>query len=156
MPTAISLLLSTLLLTSSTHSRVVPPQLPYPLSRRAIDTSSSCTFSLFHKQVHAVNYIQVNTLVDHTNDIIIDLAHLRPPTEHNSYAKVSKKRVFAVEGLLGNTNLTIRGEDGSDRVRFESDGLRWSTEGGKEGSAWCEVGEWDGEKGRPRVSQTRC
>jgi hypothetical protein len=166
MHTTLSILFSALILISSTHARVVPPQPPYPLSRRALDASSpspsasienKCTFSLFHKQVWNVNYIQLNTLVDHTNSITIDLAQLRPQTEHNSYAKVSAKRVFEVEGLLDNANLTIRGEDGSERLRFESGGLVWTSESKGE-EAWCETGDWDNElaRARFRVSQNAC
>jgi hypothetical protein len=158
----LSLFFSTLILTSPTCARVVPPQPPYPLSRRALNTPSpspsiehKCTFSLFHKQVHNVNYIQLNTLVDHANDITIDLAQLRPRTEHNSYAKVSSKRVFTVEGLLDDANLTVRGEDGSGVLRFESVGLVW-TSGSSGKDAWCEAEEWDDIEGRSRVCCTEC
>jgi hypothetical protein len=163
MHTTLAVIFSTLFLTSSTCARVVPPQSLYPLSRRALSTSLSstedkCTFTLFHKQVQEVNYVQLNTLIDHTNDITIDLAHLRPRTEHNSYAKVSAKQAFAVEGLLNNANLTIRAEDGRDALRFESDGLIWTSESGSSSgkAAWCETAEWvEGGKGS-RVCWTLC
>ncbi|KAF1837801.1 hypothetical protein BDW02DRAFT_565721 [Decorospora gaudefroyi] len=141
--------LFSIIVTNAT-ARVVPTQhtaAPSP------QLKEKCTFTLHHKQVLHSNYIQLNTLTDHTNDLTIDVSHLRPATERNSYAKISATRVFAVEGLLYNTNLTIRATDGADVVRFESAGLEWTTErGGEEEGAWCQVGEWvAGGKGN-RVS----
>lgn len=62
--------------------------------------------------------------------------------------------MFAIEGLLDGRNLTVRGQDGSDEVRFESGGVGWSSSeegrskgGDPEEEAWCVVGEWVGEIG---------
>jgi hypothetical protein len=111
---------------------------------------SKCTFTLFQKQVQDVNYIQIHEIVDHTNDMTIDISHLRPKEEHNSYAKISATRVFAVQGLLDYGNLTVRGSDGEDDVSFESEGVRW-TSGTRGTEAWCDVSSW-GESGPNKVS----
>lgn len=69
---------------------------------------------------------------------------MRPRAAFNSYSRISEKRVFAIEGLLDGKNLTVRGEDGSDLVVFESDGIMWSTEQPAR-DAWCNVGRWDAD-----------
>jgi hypothetical protein len=119
---------------------------PYKSSNPRLATK--CTFSLWHKQLQTqdakINYIQLNKLQDHTNGISIDLAALRPVAARNSYSLISEHQVFAVEGLLDNTNLTIRGEDGSDEVRCEHDGMRFGSEEERNGEeAYCTSGEWD-------------
>jgi hypothetical protein len=113
------------------------PQIP---SNPAL--ANKCTFTLWHKQLHTpttkTNYIQLNELRDHTNGITIDVAALRHVMPRNSYALISEKLVFAIEGLPDNTNLTVRGEDGSDVVRCEHDGVRFSSdERGSGKDAWC-------------------
>ncbi|KAH7384257.1 hypothetical protein DE146DRAFT_622269 [Phaeosphaeria sp. MPI-PUGE-AT-0046c] len=110
--------------------------------------ANKCTFSLWHKQIQnkdtKTNYIQLNELQDHSNGIVIDIAALRPVVARNSYSLISDRQVFAVEGLLDNTNLTIRGEDGSDEVRCEHDGVRFSSEEGQNSiEAYCKTGAWD-------------
>lgn len=101
-----------------------------------------------------LNYVQINTLVDHANTLTIDVARLRPSVAFNSYSRVSATQVFAIEGLLDGRNLTVWGEDGSDDVRFEYDGLSWdSREDHVVGDAGCEVGMWSGDDTtRSRVS----
>jgi hypothetical protein len=112
------------------------------------ELADKCSFTLWHKQIHTSstrkNYIQLNELQDHTNGITIDIAALRPVTGRNSYAEISAKQVFAVEGLLDNTNLTIRGEDGKNEVRCEHDGVHFSSDEMKNSrDAWCVSGTWD-------------
>jgi hypothetical protein len=120
---------------------------------RPSGASAATLPSIPARPIHLVPIIQLNTLIDHTNDLAIDVAHLRPRNEHNSYSKVSAKRVFAVEGLLNNAIFTIRGEDGRDGLGFESNGFTWTSEIGSSSGreAWCEAAEWDGGKGSPRV-----
>jgi hypothetical protein len=146
-------------------ARIVPPQPPRILPRRdaqsllstpARSLADKCTFTLFHKQLITaaepasasegkINYVQVDVLEDHVNGITIDVASSRPRTEHNSYVKVSANQIFDIEGLLYDTNLTIHGTDGEDALVFESDGLKWATEGGNKKprpEAWCNTGVW--------------
>jgi hypothetical protein len=115
-------------------------------------TSSShiCTFTLLQKQVRDTNYVQINHLYDHTNDIAVNIASLRPSAAHNSYAKVSANDVFAIEGLLDYGNLTVWGADGRDEIAFESAGLIWTSEK-RVSKAGCDVGTW-GESGKNKVS----
>jgi hypothetical protein len=125
------------------------------LSASALPSSSSsttspshkCTFTLLQKQIRTTNYIQINHLFDHTNDIAINVASLRPNAAHNSYAKVSANQVFAIEGLLDNGNLTVWGMDG---IAFQSAGLIWTSER-RVSKAGCDVGTW-GESGKNKVS----
>lgn len=140
LPTLLLPLLTTTTTTSATTSRALPH---YP---------NTCTFTLFHKQLHPSptlreNYIQINTLIDHANALAISVAHLRHRTAFHSYSRISATQVFAIEGLLDGNNLTVRGEDGGDEVRFEYDGVVWGS-GEKlrdEAHGWCEVGVWDGD-----------
>ena len=160
-----------LLFASSTGARVIPLQPPHILRREAVSTTppapldNKCTFTLFHKQVliatssssqGRINYIQVNTLIDHTNDIAMDIAAQRPQAEHNSYVKVSEQKVFAVQGLLDDASLTIRGSDGEDQLELESGAWKWSTvlATGEDDKvmAWCQAGEWAGAGNGSRVS----
>ncbi|KAH7370973.1 hypothetical protein BKA66DRAFT_424823 [Pyrenochaeta sp. MPI-SDFR-AT-0127] len=158
MHNALAVLLSVFFIASSTTARVVSP----PPSSSALD--DKCTFTLWHKQLYpssdsaptSRNYIQINTLFDHANDITIDIAHLRPSTAFHSYSKVSETQVFAIEGLLDGTNVTVRGTDGRDALRLESDGLVWMADGVARGDdAWCEVGEWNAN-GKDGKINTRC
>jgi hypothetical protein len=149
MHNTLAVLFSTILFffTTSTSSLYIP-QPHRPQNPLVQSTSNICTFTLFHKQLchHntrvPINYIQFNTLVDHANSLTIDIAALRPAAAHNSYSKINEHQVFAIEGLLDDRNLTIRGSDGSAEVRFESAGLGWSSTRGN-GVARCVVEEWD-------------
>jgi hypothetical protein len=118
--------------------------LPYSLVHPGL--SNQCTFMLWHKQMinatAKTNYIQLHEIQDHANNIIIDLLALVPVGAHNSYFRISAKQVFAVEGLLDNSNLTIKGEDGSDEVRFEYDGV-WFSSIRSTKDAWCSSEGWD-------------
>ena len=128
-----------------------------PLRREPPSLDDKCTFTLWHKQVHAAssdlsvpkqNFIQINFLTDHTNNITIHVALFRPTAAFNSYSKISQTEMLAIEGLLYGTNLTVKGEDGSDYLQFESNGLAWTADGKLdqvEEGAWCDVGEWDAE-----------
>ncbi|KAF1943766.1 hypothetical protein EJ02DRAFT_432926 [Clathrospora elynae] len=156
---ALAVWLPIFFLSFTSTARYLPPYPPHPSlsSRSVFSLDDKCTFTLYHKQLSKLNYIQLNTLRDHPNDLTIDLSQLRPRTEHNSYAKISGKQVFTVEGLLDNANLTIRGEDGSDVVEFKNGELSWTTERMAEGGeAWCDVGEWDNEMRRSRERKMEC
>jgi hypothetical protein len=112
--------------------------------------ANRCTFNLWHKQIISAaaktNYIQLNEIKDNTNGITIDIAALRPVTEHNSYTRVCAHQVFVVDGLLGNTNLTIRGYDDIDEVTFEHDGIAFSSDAAKNSkNASCVASAWDNE-----------
>jgi len=76
----------------------------------------------------------------------VDIAAQRPHAEHNSYVKVSQQRVFAVQGFLDDTSLTIRGNDGEDQLELESGAWKWSTvlamSEDEKVMAWCQAGEW--------------
>ncbi|KAF1847120.1 uncharacterized protein K460DRAFT_278615 [Cucurbitaria berberidis CBS 394.84] len=177
MHNALAILHSIFFIVSSTGARVVPPhQSPSLLSPTTLH--DKCTFTLWHKQLYnpssrstssssssnapprskAINYIQINTLTDHANGLIIDIAHLRPTAAFHSYSKISQNQVFAIEGLLDGTNMTVRAPDSSissssdDELRFESDGVSWTSaddhvEDKERREAWCEVGEWDSTNG---------
>lgn len=130
---------------ATTTSSLYLPDSQAPLSK---PIANICTFTLFHKQLCpsstqvTTNYIQLNTLIDHANSLTIDIASLRPRAAHNSYNKISEHQVFAIEGLLDDRNLTIRGADDTDEVRFETAGLGWSSEQGTIATA-CVVGDWN-------------
>jgi hypothetical protein len=120
--------------------------------------ANKCTFTLWHKQLHTpatkTNYIRLNELQDHTNGITIDVAALR---HADGYSLISEKQVFAIEGLPDNTNLTIRGEDGSDIVRCEHDGVRFTSDERENGKdAWCDTGAWITEVGSGVGSRVSC
>lgn len=146
-------LISTLLSTST--ALVLPAQIkPFPpgSSAEPVNVQDKCTFTLWHKQVYRssvkMNYIQINELVDHPNNLVIDIASYRPAAAHNSYNRVSERQVFAIEGLLDNRNLTIRGKDGSDVLTFEYDGLTGSSDPfvrNNGDDAICYAGPWDTE-----------
>jgi hypothetical protein len=113
------------------------------------ELAKKCTFTLWHKQVLTAtktNYIQLNQIYDHTNSIVIDVVDFIPVTAHNSYSRISATQTFAVEGLLDSTNLTIKGEDGSDEVRCEHDGI-WFSTGKSKKEAWCIPEPWDNNMG---------
>ncbi|RMZ71183.1 hypothetical protein GMOD_00005701 [Pyrenophora seminiperda CCB06] len=157
---ALAAISSLFLFISSTGARVIPTQPPPHVLRRGAATTPAllddkCTFILFQKQVLTatssnsqgrINYIQVNNIIDHTNDIVIDVAAQRPQAEHNSYVKVNERSVFAVEGLLDGASLIIHGSDGEDELKLESGGWNWSTglatSEDEKTMAWCQAGEW--------------
>ena len=148
MHSALAVIFSTFSLLIPTLALSVPQFrfIPYKSSDPAL--ANKCTFSLWHKQLQTEstrkNYIQLNELQDHANGITIDIAALRPVAARNSYSLISEHQVFAIEGLLDYTNLTIRGEDGSDEVRCEHDGVRFGSDEERNGEeAYCMSGEWD-------------
>jgi hypothetical protein len=149
MHNALAVLYSIFFLFSTWASALFLPQFRLALSKPTnLDLADKCSFTLWHKQLHTAstkkNYIQLNELQDHTNGIIIDIAALRPATSRNSYSRISAKQVFAIEGLLDNTNLTIRGEDGKNEVTCEHDGVSFSSDERKNSQdAWCVSGAWD-------------
>jgi hypothetical protein len=149
MHNALAVLYSIFFLLNTCASALFLPQFRLaPSKPNHSELANKCSFTLWHKQLHTAstkkNYIQLNELQDHTNGIIIDIAALRPATSRNSYSRISAKQVFAIEGLLDNTNLTIRGEDGKNEVRCEHAGMSFSSDERKNSlDAWCVSGAWD-------------
>lgn len=150
MHNALAVLCSTLFFFFSTStSALFLPQFRLSTSEpTSSEAANKCTFNLWHKQLITAdaktNYIQLNDIKDNTNSIVIDIAALRPVTERNSYSRISAHQVFAVEGLLDNTNLTISGYDDVDQVTFAHDGIVFSSEESKNfENASCVAGAWD-------------
>ncbi|KAF2627414.1 hypothetical protein BU25DRAFT_458744 [Macroventuria anomochaeta] len=117
--------------------------------------SDKCTFTLWHRQQSSVNYIQLNTILDHARNISIDVASSRPVTAFNSYTRLDHDHAFAVAGLLDDERLTVT-HAGDDVLRFEVGEVKWSTRRayGKQGEegrfvrAWCDAWEWEGSPRR--------
>ena len=132
-----------------------PPSSSTSAAPRLNSSNNKCTFTILHRQHHPLNYIQINALTDHANDIVIDIAALRPAAAFNSYTRVAENRVFAITGLLDEKELTIKGKDGSDILQFSVGEWEWTSRDVRteaEGK-WCEVGRWRGDVER-RVSWT--
>jgi hypothetical protein len=138
MHSALSVLLTLSLSISSSTAYTIPTlQSPIP-AKKAYTPSlgTSCTFTLFHKQLcpggtpasTKANYIQINTIHDHFNNMTIDIAALRPLAAHSSYVRVSEDRGLAIKNLRDGRHLTVKGSDESDDVAFEYAGVSWSTE----------------------------
>jgi hypothetical protein len=149
MHNALAVLLSVFFIASSTAALHIPQS---PLSAASIpahrDLTNKCTFTLGHKQLCAAskrtNYIQMNEIEDHANNISIDVAALRPAASHNSYVKISANEMFAVEGLLDGKSLVMGASDQhEDELWFANDDVWFSSseESGEE--AWCVAGEWN-------------
>ena len=146
--------LSILFFTSSTTALYFPQfRLTPSPSPKAIhpEFTNKCTFTLWQKQLCTAgtksNYIQLNEIQDNPNDITIDIAALRPASSRNSYTKISTKHVFAIEGLLDDKSLTIRGSNvDDDDVLFEHDGVWFTSDVYKNNNrAWCVAEAWDNE-----------
>lgn len=121
--------------------------LPSPVSSTTTLWDNKCTFSLFHRQQQAIDYIQINAITDHANKITIDIASLRPATAVNSYTRLSKDHALALQGLLDDERLTIT-NDGDALLRFEVGEARWSSETAASKTDWagCEAGRWVGSR----------
>jgi hypothetical protein len=150
MHNALAVLCSTVLVFTTCTSALSLPHFRLSSKSTHPELANKCSFTIWHKQLCTgttkTNYIQLNELEDHPNHITIDIAALRPVTARNSYAKISATQVFAVEGLLDSTDLTIRGEDGSDEVKFEHDGTSFYSDETKNAEdAWCTSGAWNNE-----------
>ncbi|KAH7083668.1 hypothetical protein FB567DRAFT_447195 [Paraphoma chrysanthemicola] len=114
------------------------------------ELAEKCTFTAYHKQIHQAgskkDYIQINEIIDHPNDMTIDIAALRPATARNSYVKISDDQAYAIEGLLDDKSLVTHQGHDEDEVLFEVDGVWFSTDSTKNGkSAYCVTGSWDFE-----------
>jgi hypothetical protein len=152
MHNALAVLLSIFFFSTSSSIALSLPSSRDTLASRTTPPAPAdkCSFTLWHKQLCTAatkaNYIQINQLEDHNNDIIIDLAALRPVAARNSYSRISDTQVFAIEGLLDDKTLTIRSEDGHDEVMFDHDGVQFSSDVTKNGEeAWCVAGAWDSD-----------
>jgi hypothetical protein len=149
MHNALAVLYSVLFLFGTWTSALFIPQFRLAPSKSTDpELANKCSFTLWHKQIHMsstkYNFIQLNEIQDHANGMVIDIAALRTTTARNSYNAISNKIVFAVEGLLDNTNLTIRGEDGKNEVVCEHDGVFFSSDERKNSrDVWCVSEAWN-------------
>jgi len=150
MHNALAVLLSTLFLASSITALHFPQFRLFPDPKPAHhDISNKCTFTLWQKQLCSAakktNYIQMFEIEDHTNDITIDVAALRPAASHNSYTKVTPNDVLAIKGLLDDKSLVIGASDrDDDEVLFDFDSTIFTSDGSRNSEeAWCETGAWD-------------
>lgn len=114
-----------------------------------------CTFVLWHRQQDAASYIQLNTIMDHANDITIDITSQRPATSHNSYTRIDQQHAFAVTGLLDDSSLSIS-YSSQDELAFKVGAFKWTSRDAyiKEDSpetVWCNASVWEGSD-RRRVS----
>ena len=149
------LLALSLAITSSSAYTIPTLQSPIPAKKAyAPSFATSCTFTLFHKQVcpggtpasTKANYIQINTIHDHANDKTIDIAALRPLAARNSYVRVSEDRGLAIKNLLDGKHLTVKGSEEGDDVTFEYAGASWSSEEWKANDGvGCMASEWSVE-----------
>jgi hypothetical protein len=144
------LAISCLALTTAAHP--LTPATPIHTTPKLDDR---CTFVLWHRQQDAASYIQLNTILDHANDITIDIASQRLASSYNSYTRIDEEHAFAVTGLLDDSSLTIS-QFGQEELAFEAGTLRWTSRDayGKEDSSaivWCNDSVWEGN-GRRRVS----
>lgn len=129
-------------------------------SRNRPFPESSCTFTLWHRQQASVNYVQLNTIRDHSNDITVDVAAQRLATAFNSYVRLSDSHAFAVTGLLDKRNLTMMSLRG-DELAFKVGEAEWNTqsfwrrkdESGQWIRAACNAWDWEGNA-EARVSHT--
>ncbi|KAH6642156.1 hypothetical protein C7974DRAFT_96269 [Boeremia exigua] len=149
-------MLFVLLVTVSTlATAALLPSAPRSAFSDASLLNDRCTFILWHHQQSSLDYIQLNTIVDHANSMTIDVASHRPATAFNSYTRLDQKRIFAVAGLLDDKRLTIASGEG-DVLKFEVGEVKWNTEGmhgrhgenGKRAEAWCDAGKWEGSSDR--------
>lgn len=147
-----SIMFSLFLLTFSTPATayVLPSATPSTDSQWSLD--DTCTFTLLHRQQSSINYSQLNKIIDHANNITVDVASQRPAAAFNSYTRLDRDHAFAVTGLLDDERLTIR-SSGDDVLSFEVGEVRWSTEESKDGGG-CHAEEWVGS-GRNRVGSMR-
>ncbi|KAH8725860.1 hypothetical protein GQ44DRAFT_726596 [Phaeosphaeriaceae sp. PMI808] len=141
---------SILLFASSLTDALFLPQFRLYSSQKSLSASlaDKCTFTVWHKQLcqdsTKSNYVQINEIQDHANNITIDVAALRPVTARNSYTKLSATQVFAIQGLLDNGNLTVRGENNDDDIKFEYNDVTFSSNPDANGkSAWCVSEAWN-------------
>lgn len=145
-----SKMLLTVLLTFATLAAarsISPSALRVAEPKKYLELSDdSCTFTLWHRQQSSVNYIQLNTILDHANDIRIDVAAQRAAAGFNSYTRLDEDHVFAVTGLLDDKNLTIT-HLSEDELRFEIGEVKWSTQQ-SHGRAGCNAWEWEGNSNR--------
>jgi hypothetical protein len=142
-------MLSLFLLAFSTLATayLLPSAAPATKAQWSLD--DTCTFTLLHRQHSSINYSQLNKIIDHANNITVDVASQRPAAAFNSYTRLDRHHAFAVTGLLDDERLTIK-SSGDDILSFEVGEVRWSTEESKDGGR-CNAGEWMGS-GRNRVS----
>lgn len=153
------LIVTLLILVALAVAEHIPLSAAQPSENRPFP-EGSCTFTLWHRQQESVNYVQLNTIWDYSNDITVDVAALQPTTSFNSYVRLDESHAFAVTGLLDKGNLTItRLRDGD--LAFKVGEAEWSTqsfwrrkgESGKWTRAGCNAGDWEGNA-EARVSGT--
>ncbi|KAF2281140.1 uncharacterized protein EI97DRAFT_429203 [Westerdykella ornata] len=130
-----------------------------------------CSFNLTQQQRcdrtygNVINYVEINTIRDSSNNIIVDVNRQLPPGSQNS-SKNLNRGPWTIFGLPNYKDLTVqvdtqdfRGMDRGypyvyyatkdDELRFSHDGLEWTTkrELQLEGrSAWCRSEGWDDDE----------
>ncbi|KAJ4990088.1 hypothetical protein SVAN01_04369 [Stagonosporopsis vannaccii] len=118
-------------------------------SPTAPSINPKCTFTLWHRQQSSVDYIQLNTITDHANNIFIDVASRRPAIAFNSYTLLNREHSLAVTGLLDDASLSVR-YAGDGVLNFQVGKVGWSAgkanaeraEGGERAEAWCDASGW--------------
>ena len=141
---------SYLALTTAAH-----PLTPATSTYTTPNLDDKCTFMLWHRQQDAAAYIQLNTILDHANDITVDIASQRPATSRNSYTRIDQEHAFAVAGLLDDSSLIVS-YSGQDELAFQVGALEWTirdahSKEDSSGTAWCDASVWEGSD-RRRVS----
>jgi hypothetical protein len=162
MYTTLAVILSIFFLATSTNALYFPQLRLSPFTKATHpELADKCTFTAYHKQIRTVaskkDYIQINQIVDHPNDITIDIAALRPATARNSYVRLSSKEAYAIEGLLDDKSLVVHQGHDVDEVLFEVDGVWFSSDMTKNAkSAYCVSGSWDNEFREGEVGSRVC
>lgn len=131
------------------------PLAPEVFSRTSTIADGRCTFLLWQRQQESTNYVQLNKILDHANDMTIDVALQRPTTAFNSYTRIDQSHELAVTGLLDDESLTISSA-GQGELIFDVGGVKWSSidayEGRRDGEewkvAWCDASAWEGISAR--------
>tara|TARA_R110002003_G_scaffold135_4_gene12523 strand:- start:13576 stop:14064 length:489 start_codon:yes stop_codon:yes gene_type:complete len=162
MYTTLAVILSIFFLATSTNALYFPQFRLSPFTKATHpELADKCTFTAYHKQIRTVaskkDYIQINQIVDHPNDITIDIAALRPATARNSYVRISSEEAYAIEGLLDDKSLVTHQGHDVDEVLFEVDGVWFSSDMTKNAkSAYCVSGSWDNEFREGEVGSRVC
>ncbi|KAF2997163.1 hypothetical protein E8E13_005662 [Curvularia kusanoi] len=115
------------------------------------DLQDKCTFVLWQRQQDTIGYIQLNTILDHANDISIGIASQRSPAAFNSYTRIDEDHAFAVLGLLDDQRLSISYAV-QDELAFEVGSVKWTSrdtygnrrEDDEPETAWCNASVWEG------------
>lgn len=144
------LIVTLLILVALAVAQRIPPSAAQPSGNRQVP-EGSCTFTIWHRRQDSVNYVQLNAILDYSNDMTVDLAAQRPATSFNSYTRLDDSHAFAVTGLLDGKNLTIS-KLRDHELSFKFGEAEWSTQSfwrrkGQSGiwvRAGCNARDWEG------------